>query len=295
MALTVDRIRDSVRYDPESRMFSIIDTIMLVKDCNRHAAKMTLQRLVTDEFLDGTSLHRIDFPGRGREAPACTFSVLCEIIALLPGPTANEFRRQAMHTFARALGGDLSLATDIQNRAARLAGTELQEALLEGTQVDGHIYPAVLNMLNNDVNRKIQRTLLDLALPNPRFLQNETATPLDLGEFVETVFVKDPTGYVPLDLFESLVRYEELYRLREKECLINNFVLKGLCLRYDVKITKKARRSWDGAFTTRDWIDGLRLADHQKSLADAKTLVYLQEELAAAVKRNRLGIPGGAR
>ena len=293
MALTEEHIRKSVRCDAKSRMFSVIDTIKLVKDCSRHNARMNLQRLVADDFLP-VSLSRVKFPGRGRPAPVCTFSVLCEIIALLSGPTAKEFRRQDMQTFARALGGDLSLATDIQNRAARLAGTEPQEALLEGTRASA----AVLHILNNvtpDVNRIFQRILLDLALPNPRFLQNETATTLDLGEFVETVFVKDPKGYVPLDLFESLVRYEQLYRLREKECVINKFVLKGLCLRYGVKITKKARRSWDGAFTTRDWIDGLRLADHQKSLADAKTLVYLQEELAAAVKRNRLGIPGGAR
>lgn len=54
--------------------------------------------------------------GRGKITPVAPFVVLLEIMYLLPGKRAHQFRRQSAHYIARLLSGDLSLIDEIEAR-----------------------------------------------------------------------------------------------------------------------------------------------------------------------------------
>ena len=112
------------------------------------------QRL-RDHHIDLSTLcSNLKFPGRGqRETPVAPIPVLIEIAWLCNGKNAARFRREGVHVFCRALGGDLSLVDEIKARHGMMEGTLEQEALLEGTGVtmaeaNGHAaVPAPLSEL----------------------------------------------------------------------------------------------------------------------------------------------------
>ena len=65
-------------------------------------------------------------------------ATLVEIAWLCPSKSAVNFRRKGAETVCRMLGGDLTLADEIQRRHAQVAGTAEQEFLLADTQGGGN-------------------------------------------------------------------------------------------------------------------------------------------------------------
>ena len=132
---TEDFIKNHVRFDPISNMFSAIDVVMIACGSDTKLATKQLERVLRDHPKLAKRMVPHRFPKqRGKNAtPVSDFPTLCGIVPHLPGERAEEFSHTAMQLFARALGGDLQLARDIERTNARIAGTPLQEALLEGT------------------------------------------------------------------------------------------------------------------------------------------------------------------
>lgn len=277
MELTEQRIKESVRYDPESKMFCVVDAIMLAQGCSRNAAKKMLRRLEDDEIV-GANFGTINFAHmRGKSAKACTFSVLCEVLALLPGKAAKEFRAHAMRTFARALGGDLSLAADIERRAARLAGTELQAALLEGTGALPPRPPSILDVPAGE----LERALLLLEPEDPDVARAAAEKTLDVDAFFEATFVLDPFGCAPADLVEPLVRHRELATGVDKKTRVTTSFVAKMCSDRGLALAKQ-RRFWNGAWSTRLWMLGAALADPAKSAEEARKVDDFRRAVANA-------------
>lgn len=132
---TEDFIKNNVRFDPISNMFSVIDVVMVVCGSNTKTATKQLERVLGDHPKLAKKMVPHRFPKqRGKNAtPVSDFPTLCGIVPHLPGKHVEEFVDTAMQVFARALGGDLQLAREIERTNAHIAGTPLQEALLEGT------------------------------------------------------------------------------------------------------------------------------------------------------------------
>jgi hypothetical protein len=274
MEITEESIKNSVRYDPESKMFCVVDAIMLVQGCTRNAAKKSLARIMDDEIY-GVIFGTVFFDRmKGKSAPACTFSVLCEVLALLPGKTAREFRGHAMRTFARALGGDLSLAADIERRAARLAGTELQGALLEGT---GAPPPSILDVPTGE----LERALVLLEPEDPDVARAAAERTLDVDAFFEATFVLDPYGCAPSDLVEPLVRHREFATGVDKKTRVSRAFLSKMCSDRGLVLARQ-RRFWNGAWSTREWILGAAFADPAKCAEDARKVGEFRRAVANA-------------
>jgi len=134
--LGVEDFRARIRYDPDSKMGSVLDVIALITGTDQKTASTTFKRIVETypNVSAGCGIHQ--FSGRGQRAtPVAHLSTLLEIAWLCPGKHAMEFRRTGAVTMCRALGGDLSLVEQIKERHSEIAGTEEQAAFLEGTGV----------------------------------------------------------------------------------------------------------------------------------------------------------------
>jgi hypothetical protein len=101
------------RIDKSTQKASVIDIIRMItgKD-SRHAGE-TFKRLGRS-LVDRCVQLRIN--GKGRETSVATAPVLIEIIWELPGKAAKAFRRQSAHMICRILGGDMTLAAEIEKK-----------------------------------------------------------------------------------------------------------------------------------------------------------------------------------
>ena len=102
-----------IRVDKESQKASVVDVVRMVTGQNAQNANQTLRRIDSEKFAK-CELLKINKKGRATycaDAPTCI-----EIIWELPGKAARAFRRQSAHYICRILGGDLTLATEIERR-----------------------------------------------------------------------------------------------------------------------------------------------------------------------------------
>ena len=203
---TEEDIRTRVRYDPETRRFSLIDVVGLACGVNKDNATSRLTYLlstdeeVRDPFTDcsepplSSKITYFKFPGeRQRETPVADFTTCCEVISMLGGRRAAMFRRTAMATFARALAGDMTLAAQIERTSNLIAGTPLQEALLEGTGVDAPA-PAALTRAEalalEDREMHVRWNALELetrALANAKEAQEHASRQIELIRSVQSL------------------------------------------------------------------------------------------------------------
>lgn len=133
--LSPAQILGRIRYDPLTKMGSVLDVIQLVTGCEK---SVTSRNFVTiqDTFPEvNQKVMNFKFPGQGqRLTPVAFLKDLIEIAWLCPGRHAKDFRRTGAVTLCRALGGDLSLIDEIRQRRAEVTEDE-QDALLAGTGV----------------------------------------------------------------------------------------------------------------------------------------------------------------
>lgn len=134
--MTVPDVLERIRFDRETKLGSVLDVIQLVTGCSQDHASQVFLRLCEHHPEVHQKKRTSKFPGRGqRETPVAPIPVLIEIAWLCNGKNAARFRREGVHVFCRALGGDLSLIDEIKARHGMMEDTLEQEALLEGTGV----------------------------------------------------------------------------------------------------------------------------------------------------------------
>lgn len=93
----------SIRVDRETQKGSVLDVIKMVLGGDSSMANTTLRRLVLDNpVLDYT---RIKINNKGNTTPVADAKTLIQIIWLLPGRKAREFRHASSKKVCRLLGG----------------------------------------------------------------------------------------------------------------------------------------------------------------------------------------------
>ena len=114
----------SIRVDKETKKGGVMDTIRMVLGCNSSTATTAFNRLLatSQELVSEGAQLRIN--KKGRETPAADAKTLIQIVWLLPGRKAREFRHASSKNVCRLLGGDLSLVSDIEARHASLQASE---------------------------------------------------------------------------------------------------------------------------------------------------------------------------
>lgn len=102
-----------IRVDQATQQASVIDVIRMVTGAASKDAAITFRR------LGGGMAARCrvaQINGRGKETPLANAQTLVEIIWVLPGKAAAEFRRNSAQYICRILGADLRLAREIEER-----------------------------------------------------------------------------------------------------------------------------------------------------------------------------------
>jgi hypothetical protein len=118
-------ITANIRVDRATQRGSVIDVIRMIgKDNDRSTSSKALESLrsTCPELMSRIQQLRIN--GKGRLTPCADARTLVEIVWLLPGKAAREFRRTSAATVCRALGGDLTLAAEIESRHNALQTSE---------------------------------------------------------------------------------------------------------------------------------------------------------------------------
>ncbi|CAB1105060.1 unnamed protein product [Ectocarpus sp. CCAP 1310/34] len=121
----------TIRVDKNEQVGSVIDTIRMVLGGDSSAANTSLNRLILANEELGTRCTQLRINGKGKFTPVADAKTLIEIVWLLPGKKAREFRRQSSEKVCRLLGGDLSLVSEIEARHATLQSTEQGRATQE--------------------------------------------------------------------------------------------------------------------------------------------------------------------
>ncbi|CAM9312367.1 unnamed protein product, partial [Sphacelaria rigidula] len=118
----------SIRVDEASGKGSVIDVIkLLCPGATGDYAKTALSRVFAkdqDERHESDQVDATSIADRGRTTPVSDAKTITEIIWMLPGRAAKEFRRQSAETICRALSGDTSICEEIESRRNRLQGSE---------------------------------------------------------------------------------------------------------------------------------------------------------------------------
>ncbi|ACH46821.1 unknown [Feldmannia species virus] len=130
----------SIRVDKASKKGSVIDTVKMVLGCTSSSGNTNLRRLTT-RFPDlCVDITRLRINGKGMATPVADAKLLVQVVLLLPGQKAIEFRRKSADVVCRLLGGDMSLVKEIEQRCATLQrspeGRVIQDILLGDGDAD---------------------------------------------------------------------------------------------------------------------------------------------------------------
>ena len=176
----------TVRVDTATQQGSVLDVIRMVLGCESNSANTAFRRLKEDvpelaaEFAAGCTQLRIN--GKGKLTPVADAKTLVEIVFLLPGKIARDFRRKSAAKVCRLLGGDSTLVTEIEERRARLQGTEegrATQAFLLGGQSPQSIeksdeiedlqgMPAGFRFLDTGDRQVVAKEVVELTLERER-------------------------------------------------------------------------------------------------------------------------------
>ncbi len=123
--MNLSNITCNIRVDEDTNKGSVIDVIRMVNPSlsSAHAGR-DLQVVISNDPDMNRKVDHVRINGKGRETPVADARTLVEIVWLLPGKAAREFRRTSAAAVCRVLRGDLSLVREIEERHYALQSTE---------------------------------------------------------------------------------------------------------------------------------------------------------------------------
>lgn len=113
----------TIRVDNATQKGSVIDVIRMVLGCNSSSANTYLTNLKGNFPELGIQIPQLRINGAGRLTPVADAKTLVEIVFLLPGRIARDFRRKSASKICRILGGDPTLVAEIEQRRLSLEST----------------------------------------------------------------------------------------------------------------------------------------------------------------------------
>lgn len=152
----------SIRVDPESMRASVIDVAQLVTQQTPRYTAQVVQRLLQGNAELYAKCILLKLPGRGPRTQVADAATLVEIIFLLPGKAAKQFRRKSAQYICRLLGGDESLIPEILDQSERMHGTGAQAFLLHAIADTDQVLWREKRMLTRDSTKRKSQTIRQL-------------------------------------------------------------------------------------------------------------------------------------
>ncbi|CAM9882433.1 unnamed protein product, partial [Pylaiella littoralis] len=114
----------TIRVHKQTQQGSVLDVIRMIVGRNSSTANTAFSRLLDANDTLLSQCPQLLINDKGRATPVADAKTLIQIIWLLPGKKAREFRHQRSEKVCRLLGGDLSLVAEIEARHADLQSTD---------------------------------------------------------------------------------------------------------------------------------------------------------------------------
>jgi hypothetical protein len=105
--------RIPIRIDKETQKASVIDVVRMITGKSANESAEVIRRLTANLKA---RCFKLKINNKGNLTVVATAPVLVEIIWELPGKAAKAFRRQSAHMICRILGGDMTLAAEIEKK-----------------------------------------------------------------------------------------------------------------------------------------------------------------------------------
>ena len=123
-----------IRMTEDGKRASVIDVIVWVTGYNSQHAAKTFTRMSKVVDREWTNCEHIRIRGKGKPTPVADAPTMVDIIWELPGKMAKQFRRRSALDICRILGGDTTLADEINRRAQTVSSA--QKRFFLGSQPD---------------------------------------------------------------------------------------------------------------------------------------------------------------
>eukprot|EP00953_Heterococcus_sp_UTEX-ZZ885_P022473 12434-Heterococcus_DN1.PRE.6 len=122
--MDVSSITASIRIDTATKQGSVLDVINWInptRDKSTASKAISALKQVDEQLVN--RIHKLRINGKGKLTPVANARTLIEIVWLLPGTAAREFRHSSANTVCRVLGGDLRLVREMEARHGTLQST----------------------------------------------------------------------------------------------------------------------------------------------------------------------------
>ena len=172
----IDNVENAtIRVDYATQQGSVNDVVKMVLGCDSSNANNALRRLKEDVPELGAACTQLRINGKGKLTPVADAKTLVEIVFLLPGKIARDFRRKSAAKVCRLLGGDSTLAAEIEQRRTTLQSTPegraTQAFLLGGTSSEVESYdgmPTGFRFLDTAERKVVAKQVVELSLEGER-------------------------------------------------------------------------------------------------------------------------------
>jgi hypothetical protein len=119
----------SVYFNSEERVFDSIGIVSGMTGKNRRMSAKILKNIQGDHSRMYQKMILSKFTGLRKKTLACDVDTAIELVMVLPGKTAAQFREQCAQTIRRVLAGDETLVAEIRENAQRTDDvTQLMQA-----------------------------------------------------------------------------------------------------------------------------------------------------------------------
>lgn len=125
--------------DQATGLYALAPIVAFVSKKNTDYSNQLLRRTLAKENEISAKCTNLQINGSGKEIWAADLPTIVELIMVLPGKRAKQFRRVCANYIVRILGGDRTLIKEIESQDERLnqteAGRQFQQSALSSTGV----------------------------------------------------------------------------------------------------------------------------------------------------------------
>jgi hypothetical protein len=125
--------------DQATGLYALAPIVAYVTEKNKNRANEALRNSLTNNPELNEKIVRLRVNGSGHEISTADLPTIVELIMVLPGKRAKQFRRVCANYIVRILGGDRTLIREIESQDERLnqteAGRQFQQSALSSVNV----------------------------------------------------------------------------------------------------------------------------------------------------------------
>jgi hypothetical protein len=132
--------------DQATGLYALAPIVAYVTEKDKNQANEALRRTLKQENEIKAKCFNLQINGSGKEIWAADLPTIVELIMVLPGKRAKQFRRVCANYIVRILGGDRTLIKEIENQDEMLNQTEAGRQFQENALASAGVSQSAIDM-----------------------------------------------------------------------------------------------------------------------------------------------------